>query len=93
LALGDISMAKLITSIIDPELSLNISKYEVHLFQIFAAVTCDLLWFTHNKVIHDNLYPDAISIARQIKKTSLELLEEDSQTVVLALNNRNLTLD
>jgi hypothetical protein len=52
--------------IIDPGKSLNIPKPEISLFQFFASIASDLLWFTINMVIHDNPSPDARLLATQI---------------------------
>jgi hypothetical protein len=41
------------------------------LFQIFAVVLCDLLWFARNKTAHEGTIPDISSLASSIRKTSL----------------------
>jgi hypothetical protein len=42
------------------------------LFQIFAFVLCDLLWFARNKAVHEGLIPDITTLASSIKKTTLD---------------------
>jgi hypothetical protein len=41
------------------------------LFQIFAAVLCDLLWFKRNKVFHGGSILDISKLAKSIKKNAL----------------------
>jgi hypothetical protein len=41
------------------------------LFQIFAAILCDLIWFARNKAIHEGSIPDISSLASLIRKTTL----------------------
>jgi hypothetical protein len=51
---------------------IGIPQAEIHLFQIFAAVACDYLWFIRNKAHHDGLIPNALIISSTINKTVLE---------------------
>jgi hypothetical protein len=57
---------------LDPHRMIGIPLAEIHLFQIFAAVDCDYLWFIKNKVHHDGLIPNALAISSTINKTVLE---------------------
>jgi hypothetical protein len=43
-----------------------------HLFQIFAAVLCDLIWFARNKAVHEGFIPDINILASSIRRTSLD---------------------
>jgi hypothetical protein len=43
-----------------------------HLFQIFAVVECDQLWFARNKAYHDDLVSNALVISTTINKISKE---------------------
>ena len=43
-----------------------------HLFQIFASILCDLLWFARNKAVHEGLIPDITTLASSIRKTTLD---------------------
>ena len=43
-----------------------------HLFQIFAAVLCDLIWFARNKAAHEGTIPDISSLVSSIRKTFLD---------------------
>jgi hypothetical protein len=52
--------------ILSPKATLNIPRSEHHRFQVFAAVTCDLLWFHCNKAFHDGLSFDARILAKLI---------------------------
>jgi hypothetical protein len=52
----------------------GIQKPDVHLFQIFASVLCDLLWFHRNKVVHEGSSPNVLALSASIKKVSLEHL-------------------
>jgi hypothetical protein len=51
---------------------IGIPQAETHLFQIFAVVTCDYLWFISDKAHHDGLIPNALVILFTINKTVLE---------------------
>jgi hypothetical protein len=51
---------------------IGILQAEAYMFQIFAAVACDYLWFTRNKAHHDGLIPNALVISSTINKTVLE---------------------
>jgi hypothetical protein len=54
--------------ILSPGATLNIPRSEHHRFQVFAAVTCDLLWFYRNKAFHDGLSFDARILTKLILK-------------------------
>lgn len=58
--------------ILSPGSSLHIARMEHHRFQIFAAVTCDLLWFYRNKAFHDGITYDALQVSKNINKISLQ---------------------
>jgi hypothetical protein len=60
-----------IKGIIHPHLTFGIPKPETHLFQIFAMVLCDLLWFSRNKAVHEGIIPNILQLADTIKKTAL----------------------
>jgi hypothetical protein len=57
--------------IISPAL-LGIPPIDCHKFQIFAAVSCDLLWYYRNKAFHDALSFSALQVSQHINKVSLE---------------------
>jgi hypothetical protein len=71
LAWSSLSLSDWIKGIINPHLSFGISKSDSHLFQIFASVLCDLLWFSRNKVAHDGVISDISSLANSIRRISL----------------------
>ena len=72
LAQSLLSLPNWIKGIIHPFSSLGIPLADTHLFQIFAAVLCDLLWFFRNKAIHDGVIPDINVLAKSSRKTSLD---------------------
>ncbi|XP_059450878.1 uncharacterized protein LOC132181647 [Corylus avellana] len=72
LAWSSLSLPDWIKGIIYPFSSFGIPKADSHLFQIYASVLCDLLWFSRNKAVHEGIIPDIISLASSIKRTSLD---------------------
>jgi len=58
--------------IISPGTTLKIPKGDHHCFQIFVAVTCDLLWSYRNKAYHDGLSFDALPMSRNTNKVAFE---------------------
>jgi hypothetical protein len=64
-------MVDWIKLIISPS-SLDIPTNDHHKFQIFAVVSCDLLWHYCNKAYHDALFFDAIQVSRHINKIAME---------------------
>jgi hypothetical protein len=54
-----------------PHSSLGIPKTDTHLFQIYAAVLCYLLWFSRNKALHEGIIPNSTTLASSINKTTL----------------------
>ena len=71
LSWNSFSLPNLIKDIILPHLTFGIPKAEVHLFQIFATVLCDLLWFSRNKAVREGIIPSILKLADTIKKTVL----------------------
>jgi hypothetical protein len=65
-------MVDWINVILSPDLSLALPPAKRHKFQIFASVSCDLLWFYSNKAYHDGKIVDARSISTNINKITLE---------------------
>jgi hypothetical protein len=55
--------------ILYPKALLHIPSLELHRFQVFAAVACDLLWFHRNKAYHEGMSFEALHLARQIFST------------------------
>jgi len=51
---------------------MGILDSDIHLFQIFAALACDSIWFARNKVHHDNIVPNALVLSATINSTVLE---------------------
>jgi hypothetical protein len=72
LAWSSLSLPNWIKGIIHPHSSLGIPLADTHLFQIFAAVLCDVLWFSRNKAVHEGVIPDINNLANSIRRTSLD---------------------
>jgi hypothetical protein len=66
------SLADWIKGILTPNISFGIPLADLHIFQIFAAVLGDLLWFSRNQAVHKGVIPDALKLAENIKKASSE---------------------
>jgi hypothetical protein len=75
LAWSHLSMVNLIKCILNPSVSLGLPPKDTHLFQIFAAVFCDLFWFSKNKVAHDGVIPNVLVLVESIKKIDLEHID------------------
>jgi hypothetical protein len=71
LAWSSISLSGWVKGIISPNTAFGIPQSDVHLFQIYASVLCDQLWFSRNKVIHGGIIPDITKLAAAIKKSAL----------------------
>jgi hypothetical protein len=71
-AWSSLNLPNWIKGIITPHISFSIPLAYSHLFQVFAIVLCDLLWFSRNKAIHEGVVLDVLTLANTIKKTSLE---------------------
>jgi hypothetical protein len=67
-----LSLVRLDKGILTPNVSFGIPFADLHLFQIFAAVLCDLLWLSRNQAIHKGVIPDALKLADNIKRVSSE---------------------
>jgi hypothetical protein len=61
-----------IKGIITPHKSFGIPAADSHKFQIFAAVLCDMIWFSKNQAIHKGILPDALKLAENIKRVTME---------------------
>ena len=42
------------------------------MFQIFAVVHCDIIWFSRNQAIHEGILPNALKLAENIKRVIME---------------------
>jgi hypothetical protein len=65
-------MSEWISGILTPNLSFGIPKDDTHLFQIYAVVLCDMMWFSRNQAIHKGVLPEVSSFAATIKRLSLD---------------------
>jgi hypothetical protein len=70
-ALNVANMTDWIQIILNPS-SIGIPSSNTHLFQIFAAVACDNIWFARNKAHLENMVPNAFVILATINRTILE---------------------
>jgi len=70
-ALNFYNMVDWVKLIIAPT-SLGISITDHHKFQIFATVSCDLLWHYRNKPFHDALSFDVVQVSQHIDKISMK---------------------
>jgi hypothetical protein len=71
LAWSSISLSGWVKGIISPNTAFGIPQSDVHLFQIYASILCDQLWFSRNKAIHGGIIPDITKLAVVIKKSAL----------------------
>jgi len=62
--------------------TIGIPQTTTHMFQIFAAVACDQLWFSRNKAHHDKLVTNALVISATINKLVLEHHSAWSTTLI-----------
>jgi hypothetical protein len=61
-----------IKGILSPHQSFGIPLDDTHLFQIYAAVLCDMLWFFKNKAIHKGVLPNISKFAEDVRRISLD---------------------
>jgi hypothetical protein len=59
-------------SIIPNHERIGIPRKDFHLFQIFAMIACDQLWFSRNKAHHEDLIPNTLVISATINKLALK---------------------
>jgi hypothetical protein len=71
LALPVSNMTDWLLIILNPA-TIGIPHTASHMFQIFAAVACDQLWFSRNKAHHDKVLPNALTISATINRLVLE---------------------
>jgi hypothetical protein len=71
LALLVYNMTDWLLIILNPA-TIGIPHTATHMFQIFAAVAYDQLWFSRNKARHDKVIPNAITISATINWLVLE---------------------
>ncbi|XP_059460221.1 uncharacterized protein LOC132189495 [Corylus avellana] len=69
---SSLSLSDWIKGILSPHQSFGIPLADSHLFQIYAVVLCDMLWFSRNQVVHKGVFPDVSILAGDIKRISLE---------------------
>ena len=52
--------------------SFGIPYADSHLFQIYVAMFCDLLWFSRNQALHKGVILEVSKLAAKIKRVSFE---------------------
>jgi hypothetical protein len=65
-------MVDWIKVILFPNKFLLIPQTDLHYFQIFASVACDLLWTHRNKAYHEGTSFDALLLSCTINKVALD---------------------
>lgn len=65
-------MSDWLNCIFNPCFVVGIPKTNVHLFQIYAFVSCDLMWFSRNRAVHDGVIANVLVLSSSINKVSLE---------------------
>jgi hypothetical protein len=63
---SNLSTTLWIEGILTPHSSFGIPLDESHLFQIYAVVLSDLMWFNRNKAYHDGLIANVLDLAKSI---------------------------
>ena len=69
---ASLSLSEWIIGILTPHSSFGIPFADSHLFQIFAVMLCDLMWFSRNQAVHKGVFPEVSTLAASIKRVSLE---------------------
>jgi hypothetical protein len=69
---SELSMYEWISGILTPNLSFGIPKDDTHLFQIYAVILCDMMWFSRNQAIHKGVLLEVSSFVATIKRPSLD---------------------
>jgi hypothetical protein len=70
-ALPVAGMTDWIQIILNPS-TIGILASDILLYQIFAVVACDSIWFARNKAHHDNIIPNALDLTVTINRIVLE---------------------
>jgi hypothetical protein len=63
------SMSDWLNIIWHPE-TIGIPLVDTYLFQVFAMVACDQIWFSRNKAFHEGLGPNALSVSSTVNQVS-----------------------
>jgi hypothetical protein len=71
LSLNITHMTYWLSIVLNPK-KIGIPTADSHLFQIFAMVTSDHIWFYRNKTHHEDFVPNALVISAKINKLVLE---------------------
>jgi hypothetical protein len=61
-----------IEGILAPHSVLGIPLADCHLFQIYASVLCDQIWYARNKAVHEGSIQDISTLASSIRKSALD---------------------
>jgi hypothetical protein len=71
-AWSSLSPSNWIQGILAPHSVLGIPLADCHLFQIYASVLCDQIWYARNKAVHAGSIPDISALASSIRKAALD---------------------
>jgi hypothetical protein len=71
-AWSSISPTNWIKGTLAPHSTFGIPLADCHLFQIYAFVLCDQIWFARNKVVHKGSIPDISYLANSIRRSTLD---------------------
>ena len=65
----NVSIANWVKMIINPKHGLDLEGEEAKDFQLYAAILCDQIWMTRNKVRLEGIKTSSKEVARQVNKS------------------------
>jgi hypothetical protein len=74
-----LSLSDWIKGILNPHNFFGVPFADTHPFQIFAAVMCDMMWFSRNQAMHKGVIPEALKLAENIRRVYSEHIVAWSQ--------------
>jgi hypothetical protein len=74
-----LSLSDWIKGILNPHSFFGVPFADTHPFQIFAAVMCDMMWFSRNQAMHKGVIPEALKLAENIRRVYSEHIAAWSQ--------------
>jgi hypothetical protein len=69
---ASLSLPEWIKGILSPNCAFGIPVEDSHFFRIYAAVLCDIMWFSRNQAVHKSVIPKVTSLADKIRRVALE---------------------
>ena len=67
-----LSLPEWIKGILSPHSTFGIPDVDSNLFQIYAAVLCDVMWFSRNQAVHKGVIPEVSSLVAKIRRVTME---------------------